>query len=159
MASPRGFDSLKREMSTQFFDELLKNGVSDRASAISDTLGQMKNLAPLNPGRPQPFMWDDKNLSEEIKNILVISVALDEKYSAAYADIETELKRSITTLQNNQYSIVSLEMNLADKLLTEHVKLETSDVQYHRDPHPNKSERAKVFTGRASSCCQRFCGS
>jgi hypothetical protein len=139
MASPRGFDSLKREMSTQFFDELLKNGVSDRASAISDTLGQMKNLAPLNPGRPQPFMWDDKNLSEEIKNILVISVALDEKYSAAYADIETELKRSITTLQNNQYSIVSLEMNLADKLLTEHVKLETSDVQYHRDPHPKES--------------------
>ena len=77
---------------------------------------------------------------DTLRDILVISVALDMKHSSDYTNREKKLSDAINALENNEkYNIVKLELELADKSLIEHIKRETKDVQYHRDPHPNES--------------------
>ncbi|MDR3478422.1 MAG: hypothetical protein P4M14_10365 [Gammaproteobacteria bacterium] len=139
MSSPRQFDGLTREISERFFAQLLKSRVSEQAANMRMTLDQTKEAIPLNPGRAQPFTWSHKDLSDNVKDILSISVVLDDKFASRYTSVETKLRESIAALNNNKYNIVNLEMSLADQLLTEHVKRETTDVQYHRDPHPKES--------------------
>lgn len=147
MAATRQFENLRSSLSEQFFEDLFKGGVGEKSAEKRKVLDEMKHTTPLNPGRSPPFTWNNPDLSDNLKSILVIGAVLDEKHSSSYTTAEKTLSQAIANLHNKKYNIVTLETNLADQLLTEHVKRETPEVNYHRDPHPNESAGlAKTIT-------------
>ena len=146
MAATRQFENLKRDLSRPLFNVLLTDELENQAVALRALLNDKESSQPLNPGRPLAVTWHSQEahnekevLSENLKDILILSVIFDQAYASLYAEKTAALHTAIANLNHLDYNIVRHELSLADELLVEHIKRELPELQYHREPHPNES--------------------